>query len=108
MKKPILRPHFSFTWVCIFIIFPLTAQPQGLPEKTANQVTLREMLDLVNADSISKTIQDLQNFQTRMEYTPGRKEAAQYLYSRFQHYSQEVKYDTFQYNAPLFAFGSPA
>jgi photosystem II stability/assembly factor-like uncharacterized protein len=107
VKKPIIRPHVALAWVCSFILFTLTAQPQVLLQKPANQVKLQEVVDLVNADSISKTIQDLQNFNTRYEYTSGRREAAQYLYSRFQHYSQEVSFDTFQYNAPLFVFGKP-
>lgn len=60
-----------------------------------------ELIDLVNEDSISTTIQDLQNFQTRYEYTLGRNAAADYLYYRFQKYGLEVLYDPFQFTAPL-------
>ena len=57
---------------------------------------IEDLLKQVNGDSISSTIQDLQNFGSRYEYAPGRKAAAEYIHHRFQKYGMETSFDPFE------------
>ena len=62
---------------------------------------LKLLVSKVNADSLTRTIQDLQNFKTRWMYSPNRKKVAEYLYNRFKSFGLEVEYDEFEFIAPL-------
>ncbi len=58
---------------------------------------LSGLTDQVNIDSITTTIQDLQNFDTRYEYSPGRKAAANYIFQRFNRYGLDVLNDSYEF-----------
>jgi photosystem II stability/assembly factor-like uncharacterized protein len=108
MRKFIIRLLYFALFICILFCSSVIAQNIEHAEKKVKNGSIQDMLDLVSADSIAQTIQDLANCMTRYEYTSGRREAAQYLFGRFHHYSQEVSFDSFQYTAPLFALESVA
>ena len=63
---------------------------------------LQKMLNLVNTDSIAKTVQDLQNFKTRYIFSGGIKQAADYIRRRFQNYSREVNMDPLQFSPMVY------
>src|SRR4030042_5490892 len=63
----------------------------------AGNQSLEELRALVNAESISRTVQDLFGFGTRYEFTEGRRNAADYLYKRFQVYCQNAEYDYYHF-----------
>jgi photosystem II stability/assembly factor-like uncharacterized protein len=64
----------SVALVLLLICSPLFGQ---------NRSTVREIVDLVNRDSLQSYVERLQAFGTRYEYTPQRDSAAQYVASTF-------------------------
>ncbi|MBN1895257.1 M20/M25/M40 family metallo-hydrolase [bacterium] len=61
---------------------------------------------LVNADSLSRTVEDLCGFETRYEFTEQRQTAAKYLLQRFQAYCGEAEYDNYIFWKNSNSFGS--
>jgi photosystem II stability/assembly factor-like uncharacterized protein len=68
---------------------------------TSNRFTDSEIVKQINMDSISRTIEDLQRFGTRYDFSEGCKNAALYLFERFQTLGLEVSLQPFQYHAPV-------
>ena len=62
---------------------------------------VESLVSKVNADSITRTIQDLQDFRTRWSYSSNRKKVAGYLYDRFKSFNLKVEYDEFEFTAPI-------
>lgn len=87
---------YFFGLIAVFVLAgtPLFARPTILEERAA----LRELLGIVNTDSITATIQNLQDFGTRYEYSKGRGEAAEYLIRRFKAYCPDVVVDPFSFS----------
>jgi photosystem II stability/assembly factor-like uncharacterized protein len=54
---------------------------------------IRNMVNAVSSDSMLRTIQDLQDFSTRFEYTPQRDQAAEYLLERLRALGYEAESD---------------
>ncbi len=70
---------------------------KGLTEKS-----LQSILNLVNTDSIAKTVQDLQNFKTRYVLSGGINQAADYIRRRFQNYFREVDTDRYSFSPQVY------
>jgi len=80
---------------------PLVFEKGNSLKQPSSRLMNGGLLDLVNTDSISKTIIDLQNFGTRYDYSQGRVEAGDYLFDRFQDYGLDVIFDPFEYHAEI-------
>jgi len=85
--------------------FIITVLSPGLRSHAAGH-SGKALVALVNADSISRTVQDLCDFGTRYEYTEGRQNAVKYLFKRFQAYCREAAYDHYQFWEDSVPYGS--
>ncbi len=85
-------PRPSGTWRAL----PAAARPTiraAWPPAPDSSPFIRTMVNGVSSDSMLRTIQDLQDFGTRYEYTPQRDQAAEYLLERLQSLGYEAGSD---------------
>jgi photosystem II stability/assembly factor-like uncharacterized protein len=85
-----------------FVVLICTLNTAGRIQQSYSHPAIEPaFLDQVNLDSISRTIGDLQSFGTRYDFSQGCKDAALYLFERFQTLGLEVSLEPFQYHAPV-------
>jgi hypothetical protein len=71
-------------------------KPRTLSSSTvAPNTFIQEMINTVAKESLRTTIQRLQGFGTRYEYTPTQDSAGAYLYKQFERWGFDVAYDSF-------------
>lgn len=56
---------------------------------------VKEIIQKVSIDSISSTIIDLQNFQTRYEYSPQQDSAGVYIFNKLKNYKLETEFEKY-------------
>ncbi len=85
-------PRPSGTWQAV----PVAARPNlraVLPPAFDSSPFIRNIVNNVSSDSMLRTIQDLQDFGTRYEFTPQRDQAAEYLLDRLRTLGYEAGSD---------------
>ena len=109
MEKPetLARLHRWFvqrrasSWpslVGMILIFALLSISASTPNSAVTQYdrrTTSELVDAVSGERIMRTIQDLQNFDSRAFYLSSSEEAASYIFEHFQAMSIAVEYQEF-------------
>ncbi|HPW66928.1 MAG TPA: M20/M25/M40 family metallo-hydrolase [Salinivirgaceae bacterium] len=75
-----------------------------LSQKNDPYEFINNLTEMVNPDSLARTIQDLESFVSRFSTNPNRTQIVSYLKNRFESYGCDIEIDTFPYISNGYTF----